>query len=152
MRKIIAHRGLLNGPDKNDENRPEIIENALIQNFDVEIDLWFIDGKWLLGHDNPQYEIQQSFFERDNFWIHCKNFDALNKLNNSNYYFNYFWHDKDAYTLTSHNYIWAYPGSTVKDRSIIVLPEKFMNLEDIKAYDFYGVCTDYSCYVGEILK
>ena len=90
MKKIIAHRGLLNGPDKNDENRPEIIENALIQNFDVEIDLWFIDGKWLLGHDNPQYEIQQSFFERDNFWIHCKNFDALNKLNNSNYYFNYF--------------------------------------------------------------
>ena len=67
MKKIIAHRGLLNGPDKNDENRPEIIENALIQNFDVEIDLWFIDGKWLLGHDNPQYEIQQSFFERDNF-------------------------------------------------------------------------------------
>ena len=38
----ISHRGNLKGPDRQNENKIEYINNALKKNFDVEIDLWFV--------------------------------------------------------------------------------------------------------------
>ena len=51
----IAHRGLFNGPDKEKENSPAQINQALFKGYDVEVDVWFKDGKWFLGHDEPTY-------------------------------------------------------------------------------------------------
>jgi hypothetical protein len=47
--KLIAHRGLFNGPDVNLENRPQQIETALSRGFDCEVDLWIVDGNMFLA-------------------------------------------------------------------------------------------------------
>ena len=38
---LISHRGNINNIDKDRENSPDYINEALRQNFHVEIDLWF---------------------------------------------------------------------------------------------------------------
>jgi len=53
----ISHRGNINGRIEDSENKPEYIDDTIQLGFDVEIDVWYIDGKWWLGHDGPQYEI-----------------------------------------------------------------------------------------------
>ena len=61
MKKIIAHRANLNGPNSAEENHPASIDRAIDQGFDVEVDLWFLDGKYFIGHDNPDHEINEDF-------------------------------------------------------------------------------------------
>ena len=55
--KIISHRGNLDGPIFEKENHPDYILNAIDAGFDVEIDLWKIETKLFLGHDEPKYLI-----------------------------------------------------------------------------------------------
>jgi hypothetical protein len=49
---LISHRGNINGKQPDKENHPLYIFEAIKQGFQVEIDVWFIDGKFKLGHDN----------------------------------------------------------------------------------------------------
>jgi hypothetical protein len=49
---LISHRGNINGKQPSKENHPLYIFEAIKQGFQVEIDVWFIDGKFKLGHDN----------------------------------------------------------------------------------------------------
>jgi len=132
--KIISHRGNLNGVNKELENNPNHIVNVLTK-FDVEIDVWFIDNKWFLGHDNPQYEVLFDFF-KSNMWLHCKNLQACEQLLKTN--LNWFWHENDKVTLTSKGYIWVYPGVYV-DNGITVEFGYNSSLPN----DILGVCTDY---------
>jgi hypothetical protein len=132
--KIISHRGNLNGVNKELENNPNHIVNVLTK-FDVEIDVWFIDNKWFLGHDNPQYEVLFDFF-KSNMWLHCKNLQACEQLLKTN--LNWFWHENDKVTLTSKGYIWVYPGVYV-DNGITVEFGYNISLPN----DILGVCTDY---------
>ena len=118
---LIAHRGLIDGPDVNLENRPQQIELTLSKGFDCEIDVWWIKGEWFLGHDRPDYKIEESFLQQQGLWLHCKNLDALHNLVGSE--LNYFWHQEDDFTLTSHQYIWTYPGKELTTNSIAVQPE-----------------------------
>ena len=63
--KLIAHRGNLDGSDPDKENYPSYIQRALKLGYDAEIDVWHIDDKWYLGHDDPRYEIKYNFlFDR----------------------------------------------------------------------------------------
>ena len=55
--KLISHRGNINGPNKEQENHPDYITSALKQGYDVEVDVWLIDGNIVLGHDEPQYDL-----------------------------------------------------------------------------------------------
>lgn len=139
---LISHRGNINGPIPELENSPEYIDRTLSKKFDVEIDLWVNNGKPYLGHDEPQYPVTLDYLiERENnLWVHCKNEEALGfALDNV---FNCFYHDTDAYTLTSYGFIWAYPGSpvTCKRMFVSVLPERVNQKIDT---DIYAVCTDY---------
>lgn len=145
--KLIAHRGNLNGPDPK-ENNPEYIEQAISQGFDVEIDLRHKDRNFYLGHDDFQYHVPMTwlFKWRDNLWIHCKDLESLDVICNSPVDFHYFWHQNDDYTLTSKNYIWTYPGKPYTSKSIIVMPEWSKNIDefvDLRAYDCFGICSDY---------
>jgi hypothetical protein len=139
--KFIAHRGLTNGPDKSLENNPNIINLALDQGFDCEIDVWVHDNTWYLGHDNPQYQIDIHFLNKPGLWIHAKNLDALQSLTSTN--LNYFWHQEDDYTITSHGFIWSYPGKPLSKKSICLMPEwnnpEFKNLN----FECYGICSDF---------
>jgi hypothetical protein len=138
---IIAHRGLLEGPDSDLENRPETILKTLNIGFHCEIDIWYINDKWWLGHDNPTYNIDYEFLRTPNLWIHCKNLEALDKLLSTD--LEYFWHEEDTVTLTSSNFIWTYPGKPlISKKSIAVMPEK-CDYEPIELENIFGICTDY---------
>lgn len=148
--KIIAHRGNIDGPNPLIENHPDTIDTAISMGFDVEIDIRYdnFDNKFYLGHDDPQYVVTAYWLaERmENLWIHCKNIDALYHFAHKTGGYNYFWHQTDDFTLTSKNHIWTYPGQPYTPSSIIVMPENYIKLEELNnliAYDCYGVCTDY---------
>ena len=136
---FIAHRGNINGnyPDK--ENRADYIHDALNQGFDVEIDVWFTDNQWWLGHDEPKYKTGTSIFRHRKVWTHAKNPEALNRLRDFNCH--YFWHDGDDYAITSKGYIWCHKDAIVLPQSICVLPESqgFEAGIDPKCI---GVCSD----------
>ena len=75
---LISHRGNINGKIEEYENYPPYIDSALKQGYDVEIDVWFVNDEWWLGHDEPQYKISTEWLEerQDKLWMHCKNVDA----------------------------------------------------------------------------
>ncbi len=140
----ISHRGNINGRIEDSENKPEYIDDTIQLGFDVEIDVWYIDGKWWLGHDGPQYEIDFEWMDNRShkLWIHCKNKQAVEYLVENDYEaanINWFWHEEDTMTLTSFNYVWAYPGKQPIKKSIAVMPE--INNDDISKCG--GICSDY---------
>lgn len=139
--KIISHRGNLNGVVKNDENSILAINIALSHGFDVEIDVWYKNKKWYLGHDNPQYEIKKQVLENKKLWCHAKNLEALYFMS-KNQKINCFWHQNDDFTLTSKGYIWTYPNKNITNKSIIVL-KKF---KDKAPERCFGICTDFPIY------
>lgn len=146
--KLIAHRGLINGPDKKLENQPNQILSALEKGYDCEIDLWKIYNKFYLGHDYPEYPIEQDFLFKSNLWIHAKNLDALYWLSNTNLV--YFWHQNDDFVITSNGYIWSFPDKPLTDKSIRLMPEwKDPEFKTIKKIPCYGICSD---FVEEIKK
>jgi len=139
---LISHRGNVDGKNTPMENHPSYIDIALNLGYDVEIDVWYIDGKLWLGHDEPQYEVSLEWLElrSPSLWIHCKDMNSLSYFNEySNKVssqFNYFSHDVDMGVLTSHNYIWS---TNLYNRGILVLPEVF-NREPNKGT--LGICSD----------
>jgi len=140
--KLIAHRGLFNGPDANLENGPEQIEFALEQGYDCEIDLWLINSDLYLGHDCPDYPIHEEWLNKSGLWIHAKNLAALRWLTNTD--LEYFWHQNDDFVLTSHNYIWTFPGKELTQRSVMVMPEwDDKTLTNARNAKCYGVCSDF---------
>ena len=136
---LISHRGNTNGKNPSAENRPDYIDEAISLGFDVEIDVWLIDGVIFLGHDEPQYGITQQWLNErvDKLWIHCKNVEAMEWFNMIGG-FNYFWHEEDTLTLTSKGYMWVYPGKQPIVGSIAVMPE--IHNDDVSKC--LGICSD----------
>ena len=134
----ISHRGNLDGPKIDNENSPEYIQNAILQGFDVEIDVWFKNSKFYLGHDEPQYDIENSFLLKKEVWCHAKNLEALIEMKKIGSH--YFWHENDQFTLTSKGYIWTYTGNKLSHNSICVLPEKELKKNILECA---GVCSDF---------
>lgn len=139
---FIAHRGNLDGPNPDKENHPDYIQKALDAGFEVEIDVWYLDGKYLLGHDKPDYEVPVSFISNEKFWQHAKNIQALYRMNclRPKKLFNCFFHDTDDAVLTSGGMLWTYPGKEIMMDSIAVMPERVPDWDISQAY---GVCTDF---------
>ena len=139
---LISHRGNISGPNPEQENHPEYIVETLKQGYDVEIDVWFKDNKFMLGHDEPQYEFPFELIDQayPKLWIHCKNIDALSKLNEldpNGSKVNYFWHENDLGVLTSKSYIWS---TNLINNGILVMPELF-DKQPIETT--IGICSDY---------
>ena len=139
---LIAHRGNLNGKS-NKENKPGYIHKALWQGFDVEIDVWYVDGEFWLGHDIPHYKIEENFLENPRLWCHAKSIDTLYKMT-SNSLIHCFWHQDDDVTLTSRGYLWTLPGKQLTKKSICVLPE-FGDKKGkvILPKNVAGICSDF---------
>jgi hypothetical protein len=137
---LISHRGNTNGKFENYENEPLYIDKAISDGFDVEIDIWMVNGILFLGHDKPQYNINQQWIHErfDKLWIHCKNIEAIEWFNMFDG-FNYFWHENDTLTLTSRGAIWVYPGKQPIKGSIAVMPEIYNDNLD----NCLGICSDY---------
>lgn len=139
----ISHRGNLDGPNKELENSPDYIDAAIAEDFDVEVDLWYDEGQLFLGHDEPQYRIGLEYLwdRYEYLWVHCKDPIALDIcLENE---IHCFFHNTDDYTLTSRQWIWAYPSKEVKLEScIVVLPERSLYAPSEES-NFGGICSDY---------
>ena len=134
---LISHRGNISGIDKQSENKPDYILNALNFGYDVEIDIWHYKNELYLGHDEPTILLPEELLEhKDKLWFHAKNLDALTKLEKLSVH--YFWHQNDDITITSKGYWWTYPGKKLFNNSICVLPEKFN--QDISSCA--GCCSD----------
>lgn len=144
---LIAHRGNINGPNKEKENKPEYLLDAIKKGYYVETDLWVtetINGNSLhLGHDEPQYEIDIKFLLdiKDKLFCHCKNIKALKFI--ITYYpeIECFFHDVEDCVLTSKNKIWTNVGKELTERSICVMPERINQTPK----SCLGVCTDFPC-------
>jgi hypothetical protein len=137
--KLIAHRGNLSGPTPERENHPDYIKIAERAGHDVEIDVWYVNNKWYLGHDGPVYDIKYDFLTNRKFWLHAKNGDAFHMLV-QDYSVNVFWHTTEDWVLTSKQYIWTYPGKQLYPESVCVLPEKGWVGDFTKCH---AICTDF---------
>ena len=125
---LISHRGNINRAIPERENDPKYIIEAISNGFEVEIDVWFVNEKFKLGHDEPKYDFPHELLEHQagKLWLHCKNLEAMSQFNildSTGTFLNYFWHQKDDVTLTSKGWIWAYPGKQPVKGSIAVMPE-----------------------------
>jgi hypothetical protein len=134
--KIISHRGNLTGSDQKLENKPEQIEKVINMGFDVEVDLRVEDNQLYLGHDFTQYNIEYEWIDnlKNNLWIHAKNYESVNFLKKTN--LNWFWHDQDDMTLTSHGFIWSNIDKYFTEGITVSLYHK-----ELPDY-ILGVCTD----------
>ncbi len=136
---LIAHRGNTCGADPTNENSPEYINKALNNGFNVEVDVWYKDGDWFLGHDSGQYVIDFKFLEQECLWLHTKDYNTFSRLLDIGEYLNFFYHTNEDYVLTSQGFIWAFPGMYGGKDTICVLPE----INNTPTENFGGICSDY---------
>ena len=134
---LISHRGNLEGKQPEQENNPLYIYNALNKGYEVEIDVWYKDNEFYLGHDEPKYPINLEYLKNNKFWCHAKNIDALNLMLENDIHC--FWHQDDDVTITSYGFIWTSPDKKLTEKSICVLPE--INNQSITKCA--GICSDY---------
>lgn len=134
---LISHRGNLDGPHSNCENSPNYINLAIEKGFQVEIDVWFINGDFFLGHDYGKYKVSEDYLENNKLWCHAKNIEALIPLKILGAHF--FWHQNDDVTITSKGFLWTYPGKKLTKQSISVLPETTNETD----FNCYGICSDF---------
>jgi hypothetical protein len=135
---LISHRGNIAGPKPDRENHPSYILEALAAGFDVEVDVWSVDGELFLGHDMPQYEVSIDFLKNDHLWCHAKNLEALSAMLSCEIHC--FWHQEDDYTLTSRGFIWTFPNKNLTTGSICV---KIGKRTDDFSESIAGVCSDW---------
>lgn len=136
----IAHRGNYRGKDHRKENTISHIEEAIGHGYDVEIDIWLLDGKYYLGHDFPGEQVDLSFMERSSIWTHAKNLEAYVALYGQKKV-HVFWHDKDEFTYTSKGIKWARTDVITYD-GIMVMPYITLNEIVNGSITPLGVCMD----------
>jgi len=136
--KLISHRGNIDGPNPERENSPSYIREALEKGFDVEADIWWDDYKISLGHDEPKYQINFSWLENKNLWLHAKNFYTLECLLDYPQ-FNCFYQTGKGSVLTTKNFIWSTELWSHKG----VFVRKDFGVKEINVLNIYGICSDY---------
>ena len=135
---LIAHRGNITGKQPDRENSPDYVMQAISSGYHAEVDVWYVDGNWYLGHDSPQHQVGSTFLLNESLWCHAKNIEALPGLVSIGAHC--FWHQSDDVTLTSKGYLWTYPGQLLTERSICVKPEE---QKVLVWHDCIGICSDY---------
>jgi len=135
--KIISHRGNLNGCDPKTENTVDAIVSAIERGFDVEIDVWFLNNSFYLGHDSPCYKIDANFLTNPVLWCHAKNKEALEKMLDLKVHC--FWHENDRMTITSRGIVWCYPSNYSRKGVTVVFGDKIIPIPK----ESIGICTDY---------
>lgn len=147
--RLIAHRGLVDGPNAALENTTESIQHCLNTGLDVEVDIWYHNAGWRLGHDAPTISVTDEFVAQPNLWIHAKNSEAcqaLSKMHRQHPHLNFFWHENDARVLSSQGFWWTNPGKPLVLNAVAVMPEWYTPLEQLRLcseWDIYGICSDY---------
>jgi len=137
--KLIAHRGNINGKNPKKENNPDYILDAIQMGYDAEIDVWYINNQFYLGHDEPQYQVTRAFLKDSRLWCHAKNFEALDEMLRCEIHC--FFHQTDDCTLTSQCFIWVFPGKPLMSNAVCVMPEN-ADYSDQELLKCFAICTD----------
>lgn len=143
--KIISHRGNVRNKLVADENKPSYIDGAIKSGYDVEVDIRYVDDNFYLGHDTPDYKVNEKWIldRSSHLLFHCKDIRSTEEIMSRSWNLHYFSHLTDPYVLTSHGYIWVDNISLdLNDKCIIPL----LSMENIRSYNtkiIYAVCTDY---------
>lgn len=146
---LISHRGNISGRNPERENTISYIQEAINQDFFVEIDVSFSfeKNKLMLRHDHDGRgsDIDWDFISknRDKLLIHCKDISGLRFIKDSEY--NYFYHGEDDFCLSSKQWIIAHSRMGVdyinKKDIILMLPEKH-GLSKDAVKECAGICSD----------
>lgn len=140
---LISHRGNIDGPNLERENTKSYIDECIDTGYEVEIDVWMIEDKLFLGHDEPTNPVTLQWLQdrSEKLWIHCKNFNSLQFLLGHNE-LRVFFHENEKYTIMSNGLIWAHELNETNQRCIIpLLTEK--DLISWNPVSVFGVCSDY---------
>jgi hypothetical protein len=127
---IIAHRGLLTGPDTVLENTLEQLRKNFQNQIISEVDIWYQEDTFYLGHDSPTYKISLDWILQNKKYIliHAKNVEAFaifQKLQSRDGIdLHYFFHTSENVVFTSRGYIIPYVGEDVYDGWIYMMPER----------------------------
>lgn len=138
-----SHRGNINGKTEL-ENQPSYIDQAIELGYDVEIDLRKIGSDLYLGHDYPQYLINEKWIDDrcGSLLIHIKEPSVLSIAQHKRYW-HYFCHYNDPFTITSQKLTWIHDLSIEPELDTII---PLISKELVYSYDklgFFGVCSDY---------
>lgn|SRR4030067_663960 len=138
--KLLSHRGNIVGPISKYENTIPYIDAAIRTGFDVEIDLFFKNDRFYLGHDRPERDISIEYLLKNKsvLWCHAKTINTLYELLRIEMHC--FFHDVDKVTLTSKGIIWTFPDEEVTEKSVIVNNKSYVEQYPVKVY---GICSDY---------
>lgn len=143
--KIISHRGNINGIVLDKENKPSYLDCAIQSGYEVETDIRYIKNEYWLGHDAPDYKINESWILNriEHIWFHCKDLSSSIQLKKLNKNIKYFCHTQDPYVLTSTNNFWVHDLNLNLDENCIIplLDEK--SIVNFSNKIVYAVCTDY---------
>lgn len=129
LQRFIAHRGNEKGRSLTDENKPERIDELNQKGIACEIDVWYKESQWWLGHDAPETQISFEWLLKylPLRLIHCKNHEALDTLHREcgkqGYEVNLFYHTTEDYALTSRGHIIVHPDKPCFGDSIEMMPE-----------------------------
>jgi len=148
----ISHRGNLKGAEPELENNPEYIEKAILEGYDVMVDLRLKDGKLYLGSTEPQYELNIDWFEHyaHKLWIKCwdvKIFDFLYREDPVGINLRYLWHQHVPMDVcqVSNGFLWL--NDTREDLKgenvIIALESKMGFISRERLADYAGFCSDF---------
>lgn len=144
--KFISHRGNLNGPNTARENSPDFIDTALAAGYEVETDLRLVGVQFWLGHDYPQYLVNESWLteRRRKLLLHLKDVHVLNWfLKNPHADWHYFCHSNDPFTWTSQGRLWLHDLSLPATLNTIVPLISRPLIQFYGNRDVYAVCSDY---------
>ena len=78
---FISHRGNISDINESLENTHDYIDEAIKQGYEVEIDVWRVEGSLFLGHDKPEISVKLDWLaeRKDKLWIHTKNREAFDR-------------------------------------------------------------------------
>lgn len=150
MKRLIAHRGVIDG-DYTNENTIAKILDALKKGYEVEIDVRYHRNELYLGHDSPQEKVidllnGMGWIPSTNLWFHCKDYKSLDFLKDEGVN-NYFFHDLDGFTITSKGFFWTADLTGYYPRNTIVVAKTLGDTMTEMKRDASGIC---SPFVGAV--
>ena len=148
---IISHRSNLEGCDPSRENRPECIKEVINLGFDCEIDVKCRNETLFLGHGVPLIKIDIDFLLENaaKLFIHCKDYNSLNYLQDSGE-LNLFFHDKDDHVFTSCGHLITHQDQLkTTDLGIMVMKNKPTKKDLLHGF---GIITDWPILAREIYE
>lgn len=130
----ISHRGNISGRNPKKENHPDYIKAAINEGYEVEVDIWYNNNQYCLGHNKPLYPIKKEFLRKYSCstLLHCKDIKTYKTFYNNSIGNSFFFSDKDAITVLLENFcdirgsslIQCFTSSVLLDYSICMMPEE----------------------------